>query len=372
VRQGVRQEIPILDLRDEIEEHWAELMEAVQDVLRSGRFILGPNVRAFEDEMAAYLGVRHAIGVNSGTDALVIGLRALGIGPGDEVITSPFTFFATPESITNVGATPVFVDIDPATFDLDPALLEPAITERTRAIVPVHLFGQACDMDPIMDVARRHGLKVIEDVAQALGGAYRDTKLARFGDAAALSFFPSKNLGGFGDGGMVVTNDDDAADRARMLRAHGARIKYANELAGYNSRLDELQAALLRVKLRHLDERNRQRRSVAARYEDALRDVEGVVPPREAVDSYHVFHQYTVRLPAGRSAVRSALAAAGVGTMVYFPTPCHHLPAYVGPPIHLPESERTATEVLSLPMGPLLAPHVQDQVASLLRAALGE
>jgi dTDP-4-amino-4,6-dideoxygalactose transaminase len=342
--------IPVLDLTTEIEMLWGDLMQAVQRVLRSGRFILGPEVQALESEVAAYLGARHAVGVNSGTDALVISLRALGIGPGDEVITTPFTFFATPESISNVGATPVFVDIDERTFDLDAALIEPAITERTKAIVPVHLYGQACDMDAITDIARRHDLRVIEDAAQALGGAYQGRKLGTIGDAAALSFFPSKNLGGFGDGGMVVTDDDGVAERARMLRTHGATRKYANEVLGYNSRLDELQAAMLRVKLPHLDAFNDGRRAVAARYDELLAGTPGVTTPFVAPDVHHVFHQYTVRIGDGRrDVVAKQLDEAGVQTMIYYPVPTYALPVYGSEP--LLRSASAADEVLSLPMG---------------------
>ena len=354
--QGFQRTIPILDLGPEIEEQWDELMEAIQGVLRSGRFILGPNVEAFEEEVASYLGVKYAIGVNSGTDALVISLRALGIGPGDEVITTPFTFFATPESISNVGAAPVFVDIDPATFNIDPQLIETAITERTKAILPVHLYGQACDMDPVMDIARRYRLKVIEDVAQAVGGAYKGKRLGGFGDAAALSFFPSKNLGGFGDSGMVATNDDDVATLARMLRSHGSMKKYSNEILGYNSRMDELQAAVLRVRLKRLDAMNDARRDIGSQYTRLLSSVLGVEPPSEAEGRFHVFHQYTVRITEDdRDLVRAQLAERGIGSMVYYPVPCHQLPMYrLALSASLPFAEQAAKTVLSLPMSPSL------------------
>ena len=242
--------IPIYDPRPEIEALWDEIQAAIHRVLKSGRFILGPEVKAFEQEVAEYLGVKHAIGVNSGTDALVIALRALGVGPGDEVITTPFTFFATAEAISLVGATPVFVDIDPKTFNINPELIPEAITSRTKAILPVHLYGQAADMDPILDIAERHGLRVLEDTAQAFGAKYKGQKLGTLGDAGAFSFFPTKNLGGIGDGGLIATNNDNVAELARMLRAHGAKKKYFHEMIGYNSRLDELQAnifSLLRV-----------------------------------------------------------------------------------------------------------------------------
>ncbi|NPA93751.1 MAG: DegT/DnrJ/EryC1/StrS family aminotransferase [Chloroflexi bacterium] len=348
--------IPIYDPRPEIEALWDEIHAAIDRVLRSGRFILGPEVEAFEREVAEYLGVKYAIGVNSGTDALVIALRALGIGPGDQVITTPFTFFATAEAISLVGAQPVFVDIDPVTFNIDPARIPAAITPRTKAILPVHLYGHAADMDPILEIAREHGLKVLEDVAQAFGGAYKGRKLGSLGDAAAFSFFPTKNLGGFGDGGLIATNDPQVADLARMLRAHGARRKYYNEMLGYNSRLDALQAAVLRVKLKHVDEWNRRRREVAARYQKALGKLEGVILPREMSYAYHVYHQYTVRILHGRrEEVRRRLTEAGIGTMVYYPVPLHRLPVYAWPEGSLLHAERAAREVLSLPMGGKLA-----------------
>ncbi|NPA93340.1 MAG: DegT/DnrJ/EryC1/StrS family aminotransferase, partial [Chloroflexi bacterium] len=344
--------IPIYDPRPEVEALWDELHQAFARVLRSGRFILGPEVEAFEREAAAYLGAKYAVGVNSGTDALVIALRALGIGPGDEVITTPFTFFATAEAISMVGATPVFVDIDPVTFNLDPALIPPAVTPRTKAILPVHLYGHAADMDPILEIAKEHGLKVLEDVAQAFGGAYKGRKLGSLGDAAAFSFFPTKNLGGFGDGGLIATNDPAVADTARMLRAHGARKKYHNETLGYNSRLDALQAAMLRVKLRYVDQWNDQRRAAAQRYREMLAEVDGLVLPSEQPYAHHVYHQYTVRvLHNQRDALRERLAQAGIGSMVYYPVPVHRLPVYGQPEGTFPRAEQAAREVLSLPMG---------------------
>ena len=355
--------IPIYDPRPEVEALWDELHEAIDGVLRSGRFILGPEVEAFEREVAEYLGVRYAVGVNSGTDALVIALRALGIGPGDQVITTPFTFFATAEAISAVGATPVFVDIDPDTFNISPAAVEKAITPRTKAVLPVHLYGQAADMGPILELARAHGLKVLEDVAQAFGGEYKGRKLGALGDAGAFSFFPTKNLGGFGDGGLIATDDPEVAEAARVLRAHGARKKYHNEVLGYNSRLDALQAAMLRVKLRYIDEWNARRRAVAARYNEALADLDGLVTPVEADYARHVYHQYTVRVKRGRrDALRQHLAEAGIGTMVYYPVPVHRLPVYAWPEGSLPQAEAAAAEVLSLPMSPFLPPDAQDEV----------
>ncbi len=363
--------IPILDLRPEIEAHWQEYMDAIADVLRSGQFILGPNVEAFEHEVAAYLGVKHAIGVNSGTDALVIALRALGIGPGDEVITTPFTFFATAEAISTVGATPVFVDIDPKTFNIDPGLVEEKVTSRTKAILPVHLYGQAADMDPIMALAEKYGLKVLEDVAQAFGGEYKGRKLGTIGHAGAFSFFPSKNLGACGDGGLVATNDDEVAEFARMLRAHGARKKYYNEMIGYNSRLDALQAAILRVKLRYVDGWNEARRRVASTYNELLKDVPRVMTPYEAPYAKHVYHQYTVRIPGGgRDEVQVKLAEKGIGTMVYYPVPVHKLPVYAHFSLPLPEAERASGEVLSLPISPTFAEEKLGYVVGALKASL--
>ena len=364
--------IPVYDPRPEIEALWDEIHEAMDRVLRSGRFILGPEVEAFEQEVAEYLGVKYAVGVNSGTDALVIALRSLGIGPGDEVITTPFTFFATAEAISMVGARPVFVDIDPVTFNLDPALIPGAITPRTKAILPVHLYGHAADMDPILEIARAHGLKVVEDVAQAFGGRYKGRKLGTLGDAAAFSFFPTKNLGGLGDGGLIATNDPQVAELARMLRAHGARRKYHNEMLGYNSRLDALQAAVLRVKLKVVDEWNARRREVAARYNEALGAVEGVVLPSEQPYAYHVYHQYTVRVLGGRrDEVRARLAEAGIGTLVYYPVPVHRLPVYAWPAGSLPQTERAAQEVLSLPMGYATALWQGPKGSDLLKRGFG-
>ncbi|RKO65482.1 DegT/DnrJ/EryC1/StrS family aminotransferase [Desulfofundulus salinus] len=355
--------IPVLDLTPEIEALWDELMAAIQKVLKSGQFIMGPNVKAFEQEVAAYLGVKHAIGVNSGTDALVIALRSAGIGPGDEVITTPFTFFATAEAISQVGAIPVFVDIDPKTFNIDPELIEPAITPKTKAILPVHLYGQAADMDPIMGLAAKYNLKVIEDTAQAFGGEYKGRKLGTIGNVGCFSFFPSKNLGAFGDGGLIATNDDEIAEIARMLRVHGARKKYYNEMIGYNSRLDEIQAAILRVKLPHIDEWNEARRQAAKRYNELLKDVPGIVTPYEAPYAKHVYHQYTIRVLNGRrNEVKKHLEEQGISTMIYYPVPVHKLPVYANKNYRLPEAEKAAGEVLSLPIWSQITEEMQKQI----------
>jgi dTDP-4-amino-4,6-dideoxygalactose transaminase len=364
--------IPVLDLQPEIDLLWDELNAAFQNVLRSGQFIMGGAVPELEASIAAYLGVKHAVALNSGTDALTIGLRALGIEPGDEVITTTFSFFASAESVSLIGAHPVFADIDSASFNLDPAAVEAAITPRTKAIIPVHLFGQAADLAPLRDLADRHGLKLLEDMAQAFGGAYRGRKLGTWGEAAALSFFPSKNLGAYGDAGMLVTNDDAAAEMARKLRAHGSLKKYHNEILGYNSRMDTLQAAILSVKLPHVDEWNAARRAAAARYNALLADVPGIITPCERPDAHHVYHQYTVRVLNGqRDAVQKQMAEAGIATMVYYPVPLHRLPFYAERGEHYPQAEAAAAEVLSLPMWPQITPEVQARVASALRAAVG-
>ena len=364
--------VPVLDLAPEIAEVRPELDAAWARVLASGHFILGPEVDAFEREMAAYLGVKHAVGVASGTDAIVLALRGLGVGPGDEVVTTPFTFFATAESISAVGATPVFADIDPETFNLDAELAARAVTPRTKAILPVHLFGHTSDLDPILELARERNVAVLEDVAQALGGQWRRRKLGTLGKAGAFSFFPSKNLGGFGDGGLVATGDDEVAGTVRMLRAHGSRRKYFNEAIGYNSRLDALHAALLRAKLPHLDAWNQGRWRAAARYRELLAGIPGLVLPVERSGAVHVYHQYTVRVTGGRrDALKEALAAQGIETMVYYPKSMHELPVYARPGLSFPHSEVASREVLSLPMWPRIEPEVQARVASAVRAAMG-
>lgn len=358
--------IPILDLSPEIDELWDELNAAIQRVMRSGHFIMGPDVAAFEREAADYLGAKHAVGLNSGTDALIIGLRALGVGPGDEVITTPFTFFATAESISSVGAKPVFADIDPNTYNIDPAKIREQITPRTKAIMPVHLYGNPCAMDEIMAIAEEHGLLVIEDCAQSFGARYNGQHTGTIGNVGAYSFFPSKNLGAFGDGGMLVTNDDSVADLARMLRAHGSRKKYHNEMLGYNSRLDTIQAAILRVKLPHIDRWNAGRRRVAATYNELLKDVAGIVTPE--LSEGHVFHQYTIRFTsADRDTVQKALEAQGIGTMVYYPIPQDQLAIYSGQYKPCAISDDLVKRVLSLPIGSTLDGGEQIRVVAALR-----
>lgn len=364
-------QIPLLDLAPEIDALWPELTAAIEGVLRTRQFILGPNVKAFEREVADFVGVRHAVGVNSGTDALVIGLKALEIEPGDEVITTPFSFVATAECIALVGATPVFVDIDPQTCNIDPGEVARAVTPRTKAIIPVHLYGQPAAMGAITAIAEQHDLVVLEDAAQAFGASYRGRKIASIGAAGALSFFPSKTLGAFGDAGMLVTDDDGVAERAEVLRKHGSKRKYYNEVLGYNSRLDELQAAVLRVKLPHLDEANRRRREAASRYGGLLADVEGIEAPREPdPEATHVFHQYTVRISGGRrDAVHRALGEARIASAIYYPVPLHHLQPYRSD-APLPHTEQASGEVLSLPIWPSMPEALQRRVVEVASQAL--
>jgi dTDP-4-amino-4,6-dideoxygalactose transaminase len=342
-------DIPILDLQAQYQAHRAEIDAAILGVVASGQFVLGPNVRALEKEIAEYVGCRHAVGVASGTDALQLAMVALGVGPGDEVITTPFTFIATASTISHTGAIPVFVDIDPRTFNMAPESVEAAITPRTKAILPVHLFGQMVEMGPILEVADRHGLRVIEDAAQAIGAEENGRRAGSVGDIGCFSFYPTKNLGAYGDGGMVTTNDAELADKVDVLRRQGSKTKYFNEVLGFNSRLDEIQAALLRVKLKYLDEWAEERRLVAQRYNELL---SGVETPYERPGVRHVYHQYTIRTPR-RDELRAHLRDRGIGTMIYYPVSLHRLPVYAGLGYgegSLPESERAAEEVLSLPM----------------------
>ncbi len=355
----IQSNIPVLDLKPQYESLKIEIQAAINRVLESGQFIMGPDVKLFEQEVARYLGVRHAITVNSGTDALIIGLKALGIGTGDEVITTPLTFFATAESISNVGAIPIFADINPATFNIDSDAIVTKITPQTKAIMPVHLYGHPAAMGAIMDIAQEYNLKVIEDCAQSFGARYynhdcvNSKHTGTIGHVGAYSFFPSKNLGAYGDGGLIVTDDDQVAETARMLRVHGAKKKYHNEVLGYNSRLDTIQAAILRVKLPYIDKWNEGRRIVAKTYNQLLVDVPSIVTP-EIADG-HVFHQYTIRVLDGkRDQVQKYLTEQGIGSMIYYPVPQDKLPVYKGQYPANPVSDLLATQVLSLPIWPEL------------------
>ncbi|MBI2890646.1 MAG: DegT/DnrJ/EryC1/StrS family aminotransferase [Nitrospirae bacterium] len=335
--------------------HRAEIDAAVRAVLEGGNYILGPEVKAFESDFASYVGAAHGIGVGNGTDALHVALRACEIGPGDEVITVSHTAVATVAAIELAGARPVLVDIEPNFFTLDPARIEAALTPRTKAIVPVHLYGHAADLSPILRLARARGLRVIEDCAQAHGALYNGRRVGSFGDMACFSFYPTKNLGALGDGGIVVTSDTALAERSRLLREYGWAERFVSRIPGWNSRLDEVQAAILRVKLRHLDGANWARRRLARMYSDGLRDL-GLVLPAEREPGTHVFHLYVVR-SAKRDALRDLLTRHGIGAGVHYPVPVHLQPAYRGrlaPEGPLPQTERAVREVLSLPLYPEL------------------
>ncbi len=351
--------VPLLDLNRQNAPLHDELMAACERVLRSGHFILGPEVEAFERECSEYLGGVHTIAVSSGTDAILLALMALGIGPGDEVICPAFTFFATAGCITRVGATPVFTDVQESTFNIDPLDVARRVTPRTKAIIPVHLFGQSADLDSLTALAKQRGLAIIEDAAQAFGACYHGKACGTFGEFGAFSFFPSKNLGGFGDGGLVTTTRSELADRARLLRTHGAKPKYYHTEVGGNFRLDALQAALLRVKLPHAKSYSEKRRANAAAYSVALAPLAAtgrlLLPTDHAGE--HIWNQYTIRVPGAgrRDAVKAALASVGVGTEVYYPLPLHRQKCFAHlPPVSLPISEQLASEVLSLPIFPEL------------------
>jgi dTDP-4-amino-4,6-dideoxygalactose transaminase len=362
--------IPLLDLVAQYRSIQPEIDAAIRQVLDGGHFILGPNVAALEAEVATYLGVKHGVGVASGTDALVLALRALGIGPGDEVIVPAYTFFATAEAVLLVGAKPIFVDVNPDTYCIDVAQVAGRITNRTKSIIPVHLYGHPADMGPLMDLARSRNLKVVEDNAQAFGAACHGAKTGAIGDVGCISFFPSKNLGGFGDGGMVVTNDPAVAERVKMLRTHGWKKKYFPEEVGYNSRLDEIQAAILRVKLKYIDRWNDERRRLAARFNARLREL-GIGIPYEAAGARHVYHLYVVRVN-DRPQVEKALKEAGVSSAVYYPKPLHVLPPCIAPgadPASLPVSEKASLETLSLPLYPeMTAQQIEGVLAGVERA----
>ena len=364
--------IPVLDLKAQYQSIKDEIDAAVAGVLESTQFILGPAVRDLEQRVAAYCGCKYGVGVASGTDALRLTLTALSIGPEDEVITTPFTFIATANTISHCGARPVFVDIDPRTYNIDPAAIEAAITERTKAIVPVHLYGQPAEMDSIMELAEAHGLYVIEDAAQAIGAHYNGRRVGSIGHAGCLSFYPTKNLGAYGDGGMVVTNDAALAEKIDILRRQGSKKKYHAEVLGFNSRLDTLQAAILGVKLKYLDDWNEARRRVAQRYNEMLAGLP-VTTPYESSDTYHVYHQYTIRA-AQRDALAAYLKERGISTMIYYPLPLHLQRLYASLGYgegSLPVSEAASREVLSLPMYPELMEEQQVAVAEAIRGFYG-
>ncbi|HEY9651178.1 MAG TPA: DegT/DnrJ/EryC1/StrS family aminotransferase [Coleofasciculaceae cyanobacterium] len=372
--------IPLFDLRQQYKGIGAEVSEAVQAVLSSGCYIGGSLVENFEQQFADYNGVEHCIACNSGTDALYLALRALQIGQGDEVITTPFTFIATAEVITVAGATPVFVDIDPNTFNLNINQLEKAITKRTKAILPVHLFGHPVDMTALMALAQAAGIAVIEDCAQATGAQWDGKRVGSIGHIGCFSFYPTKNLGARGDGGAVTTNDPELATSIRMLREHGmSRVRYHHELTGINSRLDAVQAAILQIKLRYLDQWNESRRQLATTYHQLLEPIPGVVLPQEPSNGQSVWNQYTIRLTQEgsssdyRDEIRNKLKELGVNSTVYYPLPLHMQPVYKNlayQPGQLPVVEKACHEVLSLPMFPELSFEEQQHVAYSLKDCL--
>ncbi len=375
--------VPPLDLGQQYKLIQDEVSACVQAILASGRYIGGSIVEAFEQEFGQYIGVRETIACNSGTDALFLALRALNIGPGDEVITTPFTFIATAEMISAVGATPIFVDIDAQTFNLDLEQIHTAITERTKAIIPVHLFGQPVDMTRLMAIAASYHLAVIEDCAQATGATWQGQKVGSIGHIGCFSFFPTKNLGACGDGGAVTTQDSTLAQRMRMIKEHGQSSRYRSETIGMNSRLDALQAGILQIKLRYLDRWNQQRQRVAQRYHQFLYSLPEIITPQEIVGGESVWNQYTIRVQSvsnplnsdlkPRDHLRNYLQAQGIGSMIYYPIPLHQQPVYQNlgyQPHQLPIVEVVCQEVLSLPLFPELSSDQQDQVIEAIQEGL--
>jgi dTDP-4-amino-4,6-dideoxygalactose transaminase len=361
--------IPLVDLKVTFEPLKEQIFAAWEQALGGMRLFLGPNVQAFEQEFAAYCRTKHAIGVSDGTNAVHLALRACGVGPGDEVITVSYTFIATAEAILLAGATPVFVDIDPRTYTMDVSQIESRITPKTRAILPVHLYGQCADMDPILEIARRHNLYVIEDACQAHGAEYKGARAGGLGDIAAFSFYFTKNLGAYGEGGMVTTQDDALAKKVRMLRDHGSEQRYYHEFLGWNARLDELQAAVLRVKLPHLDKWNEGRRQAAQAYTRVLEPL-GFILPYEAPYNHHVYHLYVIRCPF-RDGLRQYLSDHNVGTGIHYPVPNHlqnSFKEFGYTPGSLPVTEAVCLDILSLPMYAGLRPDQAERVGQLIQA----
>lgn len=358
--------VPMLDLKAQHEPIKEEIKTALKEILDSGQFVLGRNVTSFEQEIAAYYGVKHAVGLASGTDALHVCLNALNLKPGDEIITTPFTFIASAESITYVGAKPVFVDIDRLTLNIDVEKIEEKITSKTRAIVVVHLFGLPVNMSALMEIAQKYNLKVIEDCAQSFGARYNDVPVGTIGDTGCFSFYPSKNLGAYGDGGMMITNNSEVFEKVRLLRNHGTVGPYDHSFLGFNSRLDEIQAAILRIKLRHIDTYNQKRREIAAVYTSLLgSEMQCPVVPE---GSLHVYHQYTIRTPM-RNEIQRVLKDNSISSVVYYPRSLHMQKAfeYLGySEGDFPESEAAAREVLSLPVYPEMEKEKAEYIAEII------
>ena len=362
--------VPMVDLKRQYQGIKKEIFQVITEIFSNGQYILGPRVSEFEKKIADYYGVSEAVGVASGTDAIHLSINALGIGEGDEVITTPFTFFATVEAILYTGAKPVFVDVEQDTFNMDVGQIEAKITGKTRAILPVHIFGQMADMEEISKIAKRHGLKVIEDCAQSFGANLNGKKAGSFGNTGCFSFYPSKNLGGYGDGGIIILNDTKIADKVRKLRNHGSQSSYIHESVGFNSRLDEIQAGILLVKLKYIDEYNIARRQKAALYTELLSDK--VKCPVEKKGAYHVFHQYTIRSNK-RHEIQKRLRDKRVSSVVYYPVPLHLQEAlrFLGyREGDFPVTEKSAKEVLSLPIYPELEESVIQKITEIIKAVI--
>lgn len=360
--------IPFVDLKAGYQPLKKEIIAAIEGVLEEMHLYLGPNVQALEDEFASYCGTKYAIGVGSGTDAIIIALASAGIKSGDEVITTPHTFFATTEAIAHVGAVPVFVDIDPDTYNIDPSLIEKKITDKTKAILPVHMYGQSADMKPILDIAQKYGIKIIEDACQSHGAEYLGKKCGSFSDAGCFSFYYTKNLGAYGEGGIITTNDPDIVERARKYRTHGHKSKYEHVLIGYNSRLDEMQAAVLRVKLKHLDKYDEARRAIAKRYNELLKDTP-LILPKEATGRKHIYHLYVLRCKE-RGELQQYLADADIETGIHYKNPVHLQEAcrsYGYKKEDFPVTESICEEILSLPIYPELKDEDVERVVQKIK-----
>ena len=361
-------QVPLLDLKAQYATIKDEIKAAIDEVLESQYFILGPKVQQFEEEIAGYCNVQHAVGVASGSDALLLALMAIDVGLGDEVITTPYTFFATAGSISRLGAKPVFVDIDPKTYNINPELIPEKITDKTKAIIPVHLYGQCADMDPILEIGKKHNLCIIEDAAQAIGAEYKGRRAGSMGDMGCLSFFPSKNLGGYGDGGMVITNNAELAEKIRVLRAHGAKPKYYHSLIGVNSRLDALQAAVLSVKLKYLDGWSRARHQNAETYNYLLKGTDVITPYVEPYN-YHIYNQYIIRV-SKRDELHQFLNERKIGTAIYYPVSLHLQGCYADLGYKegdFPESEKAAKETVALPIYSELTKEQQTAVVNAIK-----
>lgn len=370
------QKIPIVDLASQYKSIKDEIDKAILGVASSGQYILGKNVEAFEDELARYLNCKYVVSCANGTDAIVLALMALGIGRGDEVITVSHSFFATAEAIALAVAKPVFADIQENDFNIDPTKIEALITKKTKAILPVHLYGQPCEIVSVVEIAKKHGLYVIEDCAQAIGAKFSGKNVGTFGNIGTLSFFPTKNLAAFGDGGAILTNDENIATKIKQLRSHGSPKRYVHNFIGLNSRLDEIQAAILRIKLKYLDEWILKRQEAAKYYNKLFKEYSQVSTPLVKPNCYHVFHQYTIRLDSNeRDHVHERLKEFGIETLIYHPIPIHMQEAFSYLKYHsnsLPVTEKICKEILSLPMYPEISPHVQEYIVEKTRNVLDE